>query len=56
VDWGINGVASVLGSTLAVVLVIVYGFTFALPFGGASYFMASFVMLPNKRQALKKIG
>ncbi len=54
--WGINGVASVLGSTLAVVIAMTYGFTLALVFGGACYLAVSFVMLPNKRQLLKKLA
>lgn len=53
--WGINGAMSVLGSVLAVVLAIVYGFTLALLLGGAIYFVVSFVMLPNKKQVLKKL-
>jgi MFS family permease len=35
--WGVNGVASVLGSVLAVVIAILSGFTAALVFGAAMY-------------------
>ncbi|MFN3309952.1 MAG: hypothetical protein ACK44E_12165, partial [Anaerolineales bacterium] len=53
--WGINGVASVLGSILAVVLAIAYGFTWVLLLGGACYFIEAFVIHPNKKQLLKKL-
>ena len=36
--WGINGLYSLLGSTLAVIIAILYGFNAALLAGGAVYF------------------
>lgn len=53
--WGINGAASVLGSTLAVMFAILNGFTLTLLLGGVSYFIVSFIMLPDKRQLLDKL-
>ena len=38
--WGINGLASVLGSALTLILAIKFGFTGALFVGAASYFIA----------------
>lgn len=36
--WGINGLYSLLGSTLAVIIAMLYGFSAALLAGGAMYF------------------
>lgn len=41
--WGINGVASVLGSVLAVVIAILSGFTAALVLGAAIYFCVGLI-------------
>jgi len=38
--WAVNGAASVLGSVLATVTAILYGFSYALVFGAAAYFIA----------------
>ena len=36
--WGINGIGSVLGSTLAVALAITFGFTYSMMIGALLYF------------------
>ncbi len=47
VDWGfaVNGAASVLGSVLAVLIAINYGFSVAVLFGALSYLLAFLVSL-----------
>ncbi|MFH1490031.1 MAG: hypothetical protein ABII06_14105, partial [Pseudomonadota bacterium] len=39
--WGVNGLASVLGSTLAIVLAILVGFSFSLMIGAVLYLLIS---------------
>lgn len=41
--WGINGVASVLGSVLAVVVAVLLGFTLTLVLGAVAYLLAGFI-------------
>jgi hypothetical protein len=50
VDWGfaVNGAASVLGSVLAVMIAISFGFSTALLFGGAVYLLAFWLSLKMK--------
>ncbi len=50
VDWGfsVNGAASVIGGTLAVLMAISYGFTFALLVGGGVYVIAWLLMSLRK--------
>ena len=50
--WGINGIASVLGSTLAIVVAILAGFTFSLLIGAVLYFLI-FVIFSKKWTPLK---
>ncbi|WP_422444503.1 hypothetical protein [Thermoanaerobacterium sp. DL9XJH110] len=40
--WGINGIASLLGSALAVAIAMYYGFTFSLLFGATAYLLLIF--------------
>lgn len=46
--WGVNGVASVLGSVLAVVIAIIWGFTAALLLGAILYFCAGVIFRAKK--------
>ena len=50
VDWGfsVNGAASVLGATLAVMIAFSYGFTVALMFGGLVYLIAGLLVVLRK--------
>lgn len=41
--WGVNGVASVMGSVLAVVIAILLGFTVALVLGAIMYFCVGLI-------------
>lgn len=41
--WGINGFASLLGSTLAIAIATFFGFTGALGFGAMAYFLLPFL-------------
>jgi hypothetical protein len=37
--WGVNGIGSVLGSSLAIILAISYGFSFSMILGAILYFL-----------------
>jgi len=47
--WGMNGMASVLGSVLAVIVAVSSGFTLALVLGAGSYLLAGFVLTRPQR-------
>ncbi|HHW01651.1 MAG TPA: hypothetical protein GXX35_02340 [Thermoanaerobacterales bacterium] len=40
--WGVNGVASLLGSTLATVIAMFFGFSYSMIFSAAAYFSLTF--------------
>ena len=48
--WGINGIGSVVGSSLTIVVAIGFGFTAALLLGAGSYFIAFLVFQTAQRQ------
>jgi len=53
VDWGfaVNGAASVLGSTLIILIAFSFGYSVALMFGAVLYGLASLLMLLSKKSA-----
>jgi hypothetical protein len=57
--WGINGVGSVLGSVMTIVIAISFGFTEALLIGAGCYFVVFLIFQKSSikaRLALKRIG
>ncbi len=50
--WAINATTSVLGSVVAVLMALHYGFTAAAWFGAAMYFMAAW-FIPGLRPAIE---
>ena len=43
--WGVNGVASVLGSALAVAVAMLIGYSHAIRVGGAVYLLTGIIIL-----------
>ena len=50
--WGINGVGSVLGSALTIVIAISFGFTEAMLLGAACYFIVFLAFQRTRRQEI----
>ncbi len=50
--WGINGISSVLGSVMSIVMAISFGFTAALLLGAGCYLI---VLLVFQRARMKKV-
>ena len=50
--WGINGICSVLGSVMTIVIAISFGFTEALLIGASCYFL---VFLVFRKRSIKKV-
>jgi MFS family permease len=51
--WGINGATSVIGTVLATIIAIHYGFTTTLVFGAVGYAIAGLVVLALHQQVQK---
>ena len=45
--WGVNGIGSVLGSALAIILAISFGFTFSMIIGALLYFLITIFFSPK---------